>query len=177
MKPQTFESTPIAAKGRSHASVTPLAGLLVLAAILIGGGVLFSQRPPAAASDTRSTAAHTLIANCRACRDEALAERQGLTAASERSARPGVVGTAAHTLIANCRACRDEALAARQGFASASSHVAQPVVVSVGARALIANCRACRDEALGSAVTDLSATDSSLTLPAPAKLFWRNGPR
>ena|SRR5436309_2970384 len=139
MKPQTFESTPIAAKGRSHASVTLLAGLLVLAAILIGGVFLFSQRPPAAASDTRSAAAHTLIANCRAC--------------------------------------RDEALAAHQGFASASSQVARPVVASVGARALIANCRICRDEALGSAVTNLSATDSSLTLPAPAELFRRNGSR
>ena len=139
MKPQTFESTPIAAKGRSHASVTSVAGLLVLAAILIGGGVLFSQRPPAAASDTRSAAAHTLIANCRACRDEALAARQSLTAAS--------------------------------------SHVARPVVASVGARALITNCRVCRDEARGSAVTNLSATDSSLTLPAPAELFRRNGPR
>src|SRR6266536_142304 len=101
MKPQTFESTPISAKGRSHGSVTLLAGLLVLAAILIGGVFLFSQRPPAAASDTRSAGAHELIANCRVC----------------------------------------------------------------------------RDEALGSAVTNLSATDSSFTMLAPAELFRRNGPR
>jgi hypothetical protein len=177
MKPQTFAPTPIAAKGRSYASVTLLAGLLVLAAILIGSSVLFSQRPPAAASDTRSTAAHTLIANCRACRDEALAGRQGLTAASGRSARPGVVGAAAHVLIANCRACRDEALAGRQGFASASSQVARPVVANVGARALIANCRICRDEALGDATIGASAADESSTQLPFIGPFRQSGPR
>jgi hypothetical protein len=53
-----------------------------------------------------------LMANCRPCRDEALAA-QIKVAAQPIQAAPAV-HTTTHALIMNCRPCRDEALDANQ---------------------------------------------------------------
>jgi hypothetical protein len=110
------QSTPtqIATTGRSRAIVVMFAGLLILAAAVIGSFFALSPRTPAAEISAHGPANHLLIAHCRPCQDEALAARQTVDLAAGRAAPSTVVGAPHHALITNCRICRDEALGASQ---------------------------------------------------------------
>src|SRR6266511_5828910 len=112
MKAQPSTPTQIANNGRLRAITVMFAGLLVLAVAIVGGVFALSQRTPATAITAHGPTNHSLIAHCRACRDEALAAQSNVAAQPVQVAPAG--HTTTHTLITNCRACRDEALGAGQ---------------------------------------------------------------
>lgn len=92
-----------------------LAAALVLGATIVGllYALGFSVSTPRPVADRPvRTSTQGLMANCRPCRDEALA------AQVKMAAQPVRVAPAVHTtgggLIANCRPCRDEVLGANQ---------------------------------------------------------------
>jgi hypothetical protein len=115
MKTQTHDTTPITRMAWVRRYGVALAAALALAATIIGLlyalGFSVSTTRPAADRAVR-TPTQRLMANCRPCRDEALAAQINPAAQLVR------VAPAVHTtiggLIANCRACRDEALGAHQ---------------------------------------------------------------
>lgn len=115
MKTQTHYTTPLRLTSWVRRYGVALAAALVLMATIVGllyalGFSLSTPRP--AAERAVRTPTRRLIANCRVCRDEALA------AQINPAAQPVRVAPAVHTtiggLIANCRSCRDEALGADQ---------------------------------------------------------------
>jgi hypothetical protein len=115
MKAHTHYNTPISATPWMRRIVLGLATSLALLATIIGLiyalGFSVSTTRPTADRAVRIPS-QRLIANCRLCRDEALA------AQVKAAAQPDRVVPAVHTtisgLIANCRACRDDALGANQ---------------------------------------------------------------
>jgi hypothetical protein len=118
MKTQTHYTTPIRLMPWIRRYWVALAAALVLGATIIGlfyalGFSVSTLRP--AADRAIRIPTQGLMANCRACRDEALA-------AQVKAAQPVRVAPAVHPttggLIANCRLCRDEALGANQASLS-----------------------------------------------------------
>jgi hypothetical protein len=106
--------TQIATTGRARAIVILFAGLLVLAAAIVGSVFVLGQGTPAATITARGQTNHLLIAHCRPCQDEALAAGQGAGLAREQAAPSIVIGAPPRALTTNCRPCRDEALAGTQ---------------------------------------------------------------
>jgi hypothetical protein len=76
MKAQPSTPTLIVNHDRSRAIVILFAGLLIVAAAIIGSVLALSWRAPAAEIAARGSTNHLLIAHCRACWDEALAASQ-----------------------------------------------------------------------------------------------------
>ncbi len=114
MNAQPSTPTQTATTGRARAIVKLFAGLLILAAAIVSGVFMLSQRTPAAAITARVPTNHPLIAHCRPCQDEALAAWQGAGLAREQAAPSIVIGAPPRALITNCRPCRDEVLAGTQ---------------------------------------------------------------
>ena len=112
MKAQTHYTTPITATPWMRWGIRALAALFVLVVIvaLVYALGLFGQPSQSGTNSGVSAPAHTLVANCRVCRDEALAARQPGQALIGSSTTTAAIGARAHALISNCRACRDEAL-------------------------------------------------------------------
>jgi hypothetical protein len=115
MKTQTHYTTPTTLTPWVRRYGVALAAALVLGATIVGllYALGFSVSTPRPAADRAvGTPAQGLMANCRACRDEALAAQVNSAAQPVRVAR--AVHTTIGGLIANCRACRDEVLGANQ---------------------------------------------------------------
>ena len=115
MKAHTHYTTPIATTPwvRRHRAVLAASVALVVTAIGLLYTLGFSvpaMLPVADGTDGATT--RRLIANCRACRDEALAAQINL--AAPPAPAPPVVHRMMRSLISNCRACQDEVLGASQ---------------------------------------------------------------
>ena len=177
MKAHVSTLTQPTNKSRSRTILAMSAGLVVLAAAIIGAVLALGQHTRTPAITSHASADRPLIASCRVCADEALAARQGAVPNAAHAPQPAAADTNARPLIAYCRACADEALAARQPSVPASVRATQPTLSNLSARPLIAQCRVCRDEALGSTSTGIGAAETSLALPASAELLRRAGPR
>jgi hypothetical protein len=125
MKAQPTTPTLFVNHNRLRAIVILFAGLLVLAAAIIGSIFAFSRGAPTAEISARTPSNHLLIAHCRPCQDEALAARQGAGLAGEQPSLSSVVSSPPHTLTINCRACRDEVWGASQAsFSAIDRHIA-----------------------------------------------------
>jgi hypothetical protein len=177
MKAHVSTLTQPTNKSRSRTILVMIAGLVVVAAAIIGAVFALNQRMRAPGITSRTSAHRTLMAYCRVCADEALAARQLAAPNAEPATQPAAAGINARPLIASCRVCADEVLAARQPSVPASVRAAQPAPSILSTRPLIAQCQVCRDEALGSTSTDVGAAERSLALPASTELLRHDGPR
>ena len=174
MKAQT--STLTHATSRSRTILVMIAGLVVLAAAIIGAVLALSQRARAPQITSGAAAQRPLIAYCRVCADEALAARQSFVPNAGRATQPAAADTNARPLIVTCRVCADEALAAHQPSMPASTRAAKPAPTGFSARSLITNCRVCRDEALAGTQASFGTVDSGTVFP-PLDDPHQPGPR
>jgi len=115
MKAQTHYTTPITATPWMRWGMRALAGLLVLAVVIVGlvyALGLFGQPSQSRTNGGVGAPARTTITNCRVCRDEALAARQPGQALTGPVKATTPIRTPTGTLISSCRVCRDETLGA-----------------------------------------------------------------
>ena len=177
MKAHVSTLTQPTNKSRSRMILTMSAGLVVLAAAIIGAVLALSQHTPTPAIRSHASAVHPLITSYRLYADEVLAARQQSAPNAESATQRTAVVINPRPLIRYCRACADEVLTARQPSAPTSVRAAEPAPSILSTRPPIAQCRVCRDEALGRSSTDLGTAERSLALPVSAELLRRDGPR
>jgi hypothetical protein len=177
LKAQTSTLTQTRNTSRSRRILVLIAGLVVLAAAIIGAVLALNQRVRAPEITSRASAYRQLIAYCRVCADEALAARQGVVPSAGRATQSVAANINTRPLIAYCRVCADEALAAYQSPVPASRSATAAIARIFNTRALAVQCRVCLDEALGGTSTGVDTAELPLDQPASAELLRRNGPR
>lgn len=125
MRVPTKYTTPVAPTAWVLWGVRALAVLLGVGVVIAGVLYTLGQSPSGRApADGESAPARGLIANCRVCRDEALAAQQPAQAKSEPTSLATSLSPQAPALITTCRVCRDEALGSNQAYLTTPAHLA-----------------------------------------------------